>query len=214
MFNVIKGSKKDPPDYFDRYIKALGRAEDRYEATESRCDLMSFVFYGVKTVNSSREYMRLVGPMREFQVTDAIKVMLSCLTPRELMSIFPVDKTYDGERRETKDYFSTMKALEDYDLDAEIGMERVDDFLWDYMNITLLVFNAHMSCAADDLFKAETSRGLMESFLKEIKPDITTYSIAADDKGREYMLDNKTGASFRIIKPIPNGMRVIPGGLK
>jgi hypothetical protein len=59
---------------------------------------------------------------------------MSQLTPREFMNIFPIDKTYDGERFECKDYFYTIKIVRALDQDAPIG-DKLDDLLWEYMNI-------------------------------------------------------------------------------
>ena len=50
-----------------------------------------------------------------FQLIDSTFGILSCLTLRNFVSTFPVDKDYDGAKWECKDYFYTMGVLEKMD---------------------------------------------------------------------------------------------------
>lgn len=64
-----------------------------------------------------------------FVVLEALKLR----TPHSIMRLFPPTKEFDGERFGCKDYFYTMEALKDFDLDCPLG-DRVMDFLRKYVN--------------------------------------------------------------------------------
>ena len=71
------------------------------------------------------------------------------LTPRQLMQMFPVAKTYDGDRFGEKDYYYTLAALEKHGLDRRIGRtsKAIHHVLWDFVNhsVSALVIENRMS---------------------------------------------------------------------
>ena len=81
-------------------------------------------YYTIESLNTIRELYR---------------IFVSKLTYREFMEIYPVNKRYDGDKWETRDYYSTMEFLSDIDLDSQIGGEKqVMDLFWEYDNWELL----------------------------------------------------------------------------
>ena len=54
------------------------------------------------------------------------KDLISTLTYKEFMNIYPVAKEYDGDKYGFKDYWSTMEYLKDKDLDNRIGDNAMD----------------------------------------------------------------------------------------
>ena len=65
---------------------------------------------------------------------DSIFGVLGCLTLRNFVTTFPVDKYYKGAKWEEKDYFYTMEVLKDMDWDKPIGRDKLSELLWDYEN--------------------------------------------------------------------------------
>lgn len=79
------------------------------------------------------------SPMEQFSIMDAVVNIIGLLKPMELLEIFPVDKTYDGDKYQTKDYYYTMEALSKLNQDEPIGKEAFA-LLWDYQNQTITLF--------------------------------------------------------------------------
>ncbi|MCO7128427.1 hypothetical protein NIE88_22145, partial [Sporolactobacillus shoreicorticis] len=118
-------------------------------------------------------------------------------TPREFMQVFPIDKTYDGEKYETKDYFYTMNYLKSLDMDKPIGRENLSDFLWDYMNRTMWLFSALKMSALADVQRARGEKSWFEQFAED--NDLTMYESFSDGSG-QYMQDTKTGKITKIVQ--------------
>ena len=72
-----------------------------------------------------------------FQMIDSIFGVLGCLTLRNFVTTFPVDKYYKGAKWQEKDYFSTMEVLSKMDWDKPIGRNELSELLWDYYNADL-----------------------------------------------------------------------------
>ena len=49
----------------------------------------------------------LIEEQIRFKMIDGIFAILGCLTLKNFVTTFPVDKTYDGGKWQCKDYFST-----------------------------------------------------------------------------------------------------------
>lgn len=86
-----------------------------------------------------------------WNVSELYKSLLSQLTYREFCEIYPIEKRFDGDKTETRDYYSTKEFLSTVNLDSTIGSkEKVMDLFWDYSNWELLdVASASMSATSD-----------------------------------------------------------------
>ena len=60
------------------------------------------------------------------------KDLISTLTYKEFMNIYPVAKEYNEHKRGWKDYYTTMEYLQDKDLDSRIGEDNAMDLLLNY----------------------------------------------------------------------------------
>lgn len=88
-----------------------------------QADIMKMAFSGIKYINSfcelKREHERVctgyIQTLEEskatFQLIDAALVICSCLTLRNFINVFPIDKDYSGKKWGVKDYFYTMDVL-------------------------------------------------------------------------------------------------------
>lgn len=121
-----------------------------------------FLFYGIKYYgiwfeksddlnNQSKQMTLIVSLMRTF-------------TPRQFMEMFPIDKTYDGERYEMKDYYSCMESIHENGIDELI--KEPFEFLWDYWNWDTSRFLMNYMSVMSDLRKLETGIGIVEEFFQ------------------------------------------------
>lgn len=98
------------------------------------------VYAGVRLMGRNRGSSPLIsGTENKLCMYRAVLNTIGLLTPRQLLNVFPVEKRYNGERYSTKDYFSTMQALEVYGMDRLIG-KNASSLLWDYANIDTRYF--------------------------------------------------------------------------
>lgn len=142
-----------------KYYKALKRFEAVHEGQKllSHDDLKRYVFLGIHAFG--KEYLQNERKSKsktfyeiEWKYGQCHKVMeaIGRITPRELMQMFPVEKKYDGNRQDEKDYFYTMERLKE--LDKPIGQEEdAACILWDYVNTTLDFFFISWMDSVDDL---------------------------------------------------------------
>lgn len=128
-----------------------------------------------------------------FTVIDSIFTILGCLTLRNFVTTFPIDKTYDGEKWECKDYFCTMEILSAMDWDKAITRDELSELLWDYENEDLRHAYMEYTSAMSAMHKAQTGKGIMEKFFED--RGVPTYTM---DKETGIMKNNQTGD---IVKP-------------
>lgn len=189
------------------YEKAYNSLLDRYNADPERKPketLKKLIFYGVKIVNHTKA-LGWDDPEYNFKFAEVIKCAMAAFTPRQFMTIFPINKEYGGERWETKDYFTTVKYLSDFGLDTIIG-ENINDFLWEYMNMEIHMFEAHYLGFASDLRQSQGYPGFAEEFFGE--QGLTTHALHTDQKGKQFLIDNKTGKTMR-VKPRVKHLRLV-----
>lgn len=148
-----------------------------------------------------------------FSTAQAAATLLGEATPRMLLQVFPVTKTYDGDRWECKDYFYTMRVLNEYGLDSPLG-ENALEVLWDYMNPHVTMFMVWVMGALSDLRVSMGEKAPLVEFMEE--QGIPTYTMSTDAYGREVMMNNMTGEAQLVVKPkpkMPRWWRVIEGGI-
>ena len=132
-FTVINGDKIKAEDKQAKleqlYMKAFDRKVvaiyDGSDLKHCRDNLKRAVFYAVKYFSLERidrrhsTEPRTLGQVNtDFNFLESVKMLMRQLTPREMMSMFPIEKEYDGEKFGCKDYFYTMEKLKDFDLDT------------------------------------------------------------------------------------------------
>ena len=108
------------------------------------------------------EYMpSLQESQTVFHLIDSIFCICGCLTLRNFMTTFPVDKEYDGERWGEKDYFYTMDVLKKMDLDKPIGRNELSELLWDYMNADLRHAYIEFTDAMSEIYRSLSTLSLL-----------------------------------------------------
>lgn len=125
---------------------------DAYEKDEANRNVLKRLTFwlGRELVfeNQNKEYY---DTETIWNVSELYKSLVSQLTYREFLEIYPVEKRYDGDKTETRDYYSTMSFLSTVDLDSTIGSkENVMDLFWEFSNWELLdVALASMDATSD-----------------------------------------------------------------
>ena len=145
---TIWGIHKEQPDVANIHLRATQRAAERYLQTRCRADILKAVNHGVRVIVAQKK--KNIDPALIFCFCEVVNGFMKLMTPRELMQVFPIEKSYDGKKSGMKDYFSTMEALKDFDIDSPIS-ENIDDLLWYYWNPTLITYQKVKMIAASDL---------------------------------------------------------------
>ena len=190
--------------FFDMVMRYTEECGTLYKLPQDK--LAKVGFAGIKYICSMRDVTReniklgidegktLAGEQVRFTVIDNIFTILSCLTLRNFVVTFPVEKYYDGDKWEEKDYFYTMDVLKDMDWNGPIGRDKLsEELLWDYYNADLRHAYMEYTSAMSAMYKAQTGRGLMEKFFED--RGVPTYTM---DRETGIMKNNQTGD---IMKP-------------
>ncbi len=217
-FTVVSGDKGRVEDKQAKreqlYMKALVRELDIVSAYSDlkhcRDNLKRAVFYAVKYFSLERidrrhstEPRTLEQVNTDFNFLECVKILMGQLTPRELMSMFPIEKEYDGEKWGCKDYFFTVEKLKDFDLDKPLGEEGLEDFLWCYWNDDLFAFDAVAFSIISNKYKAQTGRGIMEKWCED--QGIGTYTM---NQELGIIKDNQTGEIHKLSKK-PSHLKIV-----
>lgn len=79
-----------------------------------------------------------------YNLVQCILRLLEGLTPRQVLGLFPIEKSYDGEKYQTKDYYSSIEAVNDLGIDIPLNDETAKEFLMECM-IGMFMFEAGVS---------------------------------------------------------------------
>jgi hypothetical protein len=171
--------------------------------------LKRLVFYGVR-------FLSFYGHPNEDE--DAIQLSLSIysgilsfiggLTPAELVTIFPIEKRFDGDRFQCKDYFYTVDKLQKIGIHTEIGADQVSRLLWDYENDELREFLVNYLGVIDDLRRLEGQPGMVEEFFA--KNGIPSYTLHENpETGQKFVINSETHRSVPVNRPIPKYLKLL-----
>jgi len=178
-------------DFAAHYIKGFIRNLQTFidSVNTDRDALKRSVFYGVKCVAGNR---KASDPQRMFCFAAGVKLAMMEITPAELITIFPIIKTYDGDRTESKDYFYSIDRLKEHGLHTIIG-DAVDNLLWNIRNRDLELFTVRCMTLADEVRRMEGKPGMIEEFFG-IQPKY----LRKDERGKEFMFDPATGKTAKV----------------
>lgn len=144
------------------------------------------IFWGVKALgHGSKDFLKHDAEEEKLLLYQFVSGLIEKITPRQLMTIFPITKEYDGQKYETKDYFYTIKMCEKHGFDKKIGNSF--EFLWDYYNRDIGGFVVNYLSTLSEAYKNKTGKGLAEAYFAEA--GITTYSEKVID-GKKVLVEN------------------------
>lgn len=178
------------------------------EDPSNRIALKRLVLWLGRYIVWTHNHMEFFKVENIFAVNEIYKTYVADLTYKEFMEIYPIRKIYDGDRWQTKDYFSTKKFLSAIDLDSKISNEEnVMDLLWDYCNKELLEVGVAGMCLMSAMSRKLLGVDPAEAFLSKEE------NYAHDSKGNMIGVtaDGKTHKvpSFWYNKKYQSNLRVI-----
>lgn len=220
MLKLIKCTPKS--ELFRKaYVRKLEELLEN-EEKQVAANIMSIIFLGVRAFSSSRrksEKHDIDYMMVRFRGMEALKGLMSLLTPRQFMNVFPITKKFDGAKYDSKDYFYTMEMIRDMDMDAPIN-DKINDFLWDYMNWDISLFQVELFGLSSDIMRAQGQPGLMERMSADFGMPIYTLDkkekkligpIQVEKVGEEYYFDDDEAKTVPYKKPLPDYLKVVEG---
>ncbi len=216
-FTVIESTDEDNSKEMDRVYRSIRLSElwerQYYTALEKSCtgrkgnlkdlpqdELAKIGYAGIKYICSMRDVTRenmklgidrkrtLEEEQARFTLIDSVFAILGCLTLRNFVTTFPIEKYYKGAKWEEKDYFYTMDVLKDMDWDKPIGRDGLSELLWDYENEELRHAYIEFTTVASAIYRAQTGKGIAEQFFEE--RGVPTYTV---DRETGIMKNNQTG---------------------
>ena len=188
--------------FFDMVMRYTEEYETLYKLPQDK--LAKVGFAGIKYICSCRDVSRenmklgidepktLEQNQYRFQLIDSIFGVLGCLTLRNFVNTFPINKSYDGAKWECKDYFSTMEVLDKMDWDAPIGRDELSELLWDYDNEELRHAYVEFTTAMSAIYRSQTGKGIAETWLDDL--GIPTYT---EDRENGIMINKQTGDNMK-----------------
>ena len=181
----------------------------------SQGELMKVALCGVKYIkcvaNIERENQKLKlnyntsYKIKEigFEVVDALFDIIGRIKLKNLIKIFPIEKNYDGNKWECKDYFFTMEILREKGLDSAVGRDGVFSLMWGYMNDNLKdVLMFYIGCVSA-MYKRQTGVSFAEKFCDD--NGIGTYTM---DRENGLLIDNQSGEIAKMSKK-PSFMQIV-----
>lgn len=206
VYKIARLSELWQRQYHNSILQAAQKNKDiNSMADYPQEDIMKMAFSGIKYVCSWRDVKRendrlgieyqetLEKAQTTFQVIDTIFAVCGCLTLRNFVTTFPIEKYYKGAKWEEKDYFSTMEVLKNMDWNRPIGRDELSELLWDYYNEDLRHAYIEFTTAMSAMYKAQTGKSIAEKFLED--RGVPSYTM---DKETGIMKNNQTGD---IVKP-------------
>jgi len=195
--NNIKSSNLNKKNLL--YINAFEKSLKSYfgNLEDKRSIINKLIFYGVKVFNTQSEYLitNRSQVLAAFHFASNIQYLISEITPKEFQRIFPIDKSYNGQKRDVKDYFYTKEYLNSINQDERIG-EKVINFLWNYKNREIDDFMKNYMFYLSKLRQFDGYPSVMEEWAK--MHNCTTYTRYEDDTGNVYIINNNTGEVTQI----------------
>lgn len=205
MLTVIK-STRPKIDKALLYLNALGK---KLAEPVTRDSMKQIVWLGVRYLREERQAGREKNTELWQAIADQVYYFMAQLTPREFTILFPPEKSYDGEKWQEKDYFSTMELLARMDMDQPIGWdEKLFDFLWDYQNWDVSLFLVEYLSLMDKQMRAMGKDGPMDKLIDTL--GIKPYYLNKDPvTGTEYLFDPAEGRTHPVHKALPQGWRIV-----
>lgn len=203
-------TRKDEYRY-DLYLNAFHNTVNQYAEApnihDRKMHIKRAVFYGVKAIILKEKPKYITRQIAElnFQFGSTIRLLIGLLTPSEFMTIFPIEKEYNGHKWGFKDYFYTRDYINTLDPSKPIGQEEALHFIWEYHNWDITEFNVELMGYLSDLRQLEGYPSLAEEWAE--MNGIETHTVHEDDKGNTYII--KDGKTLKLGKPRPRHLRVV-----
>lgn len=192
---------------YSLYLNAFIRVIEQYEKSQEK-HIKQAVFYGVKVINlKPKEYSKTANDyLNDFQLIGAIKSLIAKLTPGEFINLFPIEKTFDGQKWGVKDFFYTKEYISSLEQEKPIG-DKIDRFLMEYTNKDIEVFMVKSMICLSKMRQLQGQPSIAKEWADSV--GLKTYTMHTDSKGKKFVFDSETGKTNRIRKPLPKYLKVV-----
>lgn len=199
MFTLMKNMQRVKPDYNEIYKKAFMQAIKKENITQA-------VYYGVKLVTTLEKSENQQQATDHADIINIVNMLISVITPAQFMQIFPVAKVFDGEKSGWKDYFYTMKSIEEMGRDKTIGTQ-VQNLLLDYQNTDVQRFLLAEFSVVNELRWFNGQKTIGEEFCEDI--GVECFTVCEGLNGHKYIQNNTTGKTTKFKRAIPRYIRMV-----
>lgn len=219
---LIQGKKKPKYTLTDVqkaqcYVRMCQSSTSDYFKTQNRWALTKAVYNGVRLLNiqyrqlSNAEFVPVDVWHMTLQSYKGLETLMSLMTPEEIIRTFPITKTYDGNRWQCADYFSSLNLFADISMNLSLFIQGKQpfDILFGYQNPHICMFFTGMMGTVDKVRMANGEDDMLTAFFKEqgIKPP-HKMTMHKDADGKQYMM-NEDGKTFKVHKPKPRYLKVV-----
>ncbi|UYO62972.1 hypothetical protein LNN31_00550 [Acetobacterium wieringae] len=212
MLKLIEPKEKPVLDRERIYINSTQRALSEYDGTVSTARKLIF--------NAVRFFIHVDIDLYDradlenlMDMSNALSMVIAKITPADLMTIFPITKTYDGERYQMKDYFSAMEAVNAHGLHEPFKTaDNARALLWEYWNRDIMEYQVKLMSIISAFNQMETGESLLERWIREKDIDLPVHRKYTDQNGNSYMVDGN-GRSMPVVKSFPKHIKLL-GGLQ
>lgn len=212
MLKLIETKQKPVLDRERIYIDSTQRALKEYDGTVNTARRL--IFNTVKFfIHVDIDLYDRADLENLFNMNDALSKVIAKITPADLMTIFPISKTYDGDRYQMKDYFSAMEAVNAHGLHEPFKTaNEARELLWEYWNRDIVLYQVKLMSIISALNQMETGESLMERFFREqVGIDVGCRKYT-DQNGNSYIVDG-SGRSVPVVRSFPKHIKLL-GGLE
>lgn len=217
-YKVIQGLQKDSYKptatiYTDALIKLIAKEERIIEESvttdKALKQLYPDMFFKklymmVKAINSGYFDTQIYPPeMWEdwFFMTESINSMISHMTPLEFQRIFPVTKTYDGNRYHIIDYFHTKKMIKSIGENTVIGTDNLMVFLQNYCNREMGFYLMNMESIRHHVWKYRNGKDFMSGIAEDIfsGSDSSSFNQCKKENSGKHKVSRRNRRIFKIV---------------
>ena len=168
-------------EYFYNYLYISNKAIEEIVKETTKENLSRFVFSYGRVLITFYELDDLASAESFFEAFELWKQAACMLTYRELFTIYPINKNFDGYKYEIKDYWSTKEYIEENinDLNETVEEDVLMELIMEYHNSDLFRIAMRYVKAIDFYHECKYGFTVMDEFLDSVG----AISIPRDSKG-------------------------------
>jgi hypothetical protein len=154
------------PDSYDAYFNAFGCIAAEYaqafvnnpSSSVTRKKMKQLTFYGVKVIlaESKQKVIDMINASLHLVMVDYISDVMSELSLKEFLAIFPIDKPNHGKQRQTEHNLLAMERLHEIGMDNPLG-KNMPSLLKEYPNNDIHQFFIEIGNAHNEMQKLNDS---------------------------------------------------------
>jgi len=187
--------------YLKAFKKILNAAEiEREKDSENSAKMygLKLAWHGVKTVISHPDTESKKEAENLFDFISHVKYFISILTLKEFMQLFPIEKKYDGEKWEVKDYYSTVAYIQESGLEADYVLgDKALELIAEYQNEDIFGLFVKSMEVMSAIRRYEGDLDLFEEFQAACGEETT--NTFKNSKGQAYYVKNGRPQKIKMI---------------